>query len=158
VSCTYIIICGLISFSQLMDNDSLCLILNFFFQFCIINKWYWIDLTIFCWRLTCYSCSSSLHIPYFFSFTILFQLAWIELVDVRKEHFYSPKCFHLSLRRKRYVLKEMRNRNSFVVFFIKIIKYFVLYESDGFTCSRSNYIVPFLTFFLDKSGHQELYH
>jgi len=100
---------------------------TFSFQFCIINKWYWIDLTIFCWCLPCYSCSSSLHIPYFFSFTILFRLVWIELVDVRKEHFHSCEVFYLSLHRKRYVLKEMRNRNAFVVFLNKIIKYFVLY-------------------------------
>ncbi len=58
---------------------------------------------------------------YFFCFTILFRLAWIELVDVRKEHFHSCEDFYLSLNRKRYVLKEMRNRNSFVVFLSETI-------------------------------------
>ncbi len=135
VSCKYIIICGLVSFSELMDDCSLCL---------IIKKWYWINLTIFCWCLTCYSCFSSLHIPYYFSFTVLFWLAWIELVDVRKEPFHSREYFHLSLRRRRCFKSDEKSK-FFCCFLKGNYLCFVLYESDGFT---SNYIVHFLISFL----------
>jgi hypothetical protein len=66
VSCTYIMICGLISFSQFMDNYSLCLILNFFFsilhyQQMILNRFN-----------NSLLMSSVLFLFFFFTHTILF--------------------------------------------------------------------------------------
>ncbi len=116
-SCTYIIICGLISFSQFMDIYSLCLILNFFFQFCITNKWCWIDLTIFCWYLPCYSCSSSLHIPYFFSVTILFRLAWIRTCRCKKRTFSFMRGFLSVFTSEKICFKRDEKSKCFCCFF-----------------------------------------